>query len=342
MKSAKFFGALISLVLIGSACGLFAQDSTYKNSVGMEFILVQPGTMQVGVFAPTCPDPNAPPPTFGGVGGPGGASVPQPGPGGALGAPAGGAQDGPAGTPGAGTGRGRGRGQQDPRAAWTPADYAKCNELAKRDAAPGFPVTIKKAYYLGKFEVTQAQWKQVMGANLSVFQGDKVRGDADRHPVESVTWTDTQTFVKKLNALEKTKLYHLPSEFEWEYACRAGGPGQQSWNDIRQQAVEGGGGFGSGPGPNGTLIPPPTTAEVGSKKPNAWGFYDMLGNVWEWVQDPYNDKMFPDQVPAKVGSEHVLKGGGFASDVKNTICATHGAGPGDRWAVGFRVEKDAK
>ena len=75
---------------------------------------------------------------------------------------------------------------------------------------------------MGKTEVTQAQWMKVMGTNPSVFQGDKVKDDADLHPVDSVTWADAQAFVKKLNALEKTKAYRLPTEFEWEYAARAG------------------------------------------------------------------------------------------------------------------------
>jgi formylglycine-generating enzyme required for sulfatase activity len=68
----------------------------------------------------------------------------------------------------------------------------------------------------------------------------------------------------------------------------------------------------------------------------------MLGNVWEWVQDPYNGKIFADPVPAKEGSQHVLKGGGFVSDVKNAICATHDGGPGDGRDVGFRVIREIK
>ena len=246
---------------------------------------------------------------------------------------------------------------RDPRMVWDEADRAACEAQTKADRSDGYPVAIKKAYLIARTEVTQAQWKAVMGANPSLFQGDRVT-NPDNHPVERVTWQDTQAFVKTLNAKEKTKSYRLPTEFEWEYACRAGGPGQQNWTDIRAQAVlglglagRGGGGRGAAPWPQSSEpVPPETpvqytartgmTNEVGGKTPNAWGLHDMLGNVWEWVADPYNGKMFPDATPPKSGSVHVLKGGGFASDVKNAICATHGFGPGDGFAVGFRIVKD--
>ena len=222
----------------------------------------------------------------------------------------------------------------DPRILWTPADIALCHKLAKQDASPGFPVTIAKAFYIGKFEITQAEWTKVMGYNPSVFRGDKITDDASRHPVDNVRWKDAQAFVKKLNKLERTHAYRLPTEFEWEYAGRAGGSGQVGWNDIRQQAVEGLRTTGNGV--------KPTTRMVGSKLPNAWGLYDMLGNVWEWVQDYYNEKTFPDPVAPTHGTQHILKGAGFVSDVKNAIYATHGAGPGDGWDVGFRIVKDVE
>ena len=78
----------------------------------------------------------------------------------------------------------------------------------------------------------------------------------------------------------------------------------------------------------------------GSSLPMPGVFHDMLGNVWEWVADPYNGKMFPDAGATEGRAGPVLKGGGFASDVKNAICATHGFGPGDGFAVGFRIVKD--
>lgn len=196
----------------------------------------------------------------------------------------------------------------DPRILWTSSDLALCRKLAQRDASSGFPVVIEKSFYIGKFEITQEQWVQVTGSNPSTFQGSKVVGDAGRHPVESVSWNDARDFIGRLNRMEQTHAYRLPTEFEWEYAGRAGGPAQIGWNEIRAQAVQ-----GLRAGAEGSK---PTTQTVGSKQPNAWGLYDMLGNVWEWVQDYYNAKTFPDPTPPASGTEHVLKGAGFASDVK--------------------------
>ena len=278
------------------------------NSIGMAFIRIEPGTMQVGVFHPDCENG-----------------------GGGRGAP------------------------RDPRMVWGEADRAACEAQTSADRSDGFPVAIR-AYLIAKTEVTQGQWKAVMRGNPSLFQADRVT-NADNHPVERVTWQAAQAFVKALNGKERTRAYRLPTEFEWEYACRAGGLGQQSWPEIRAQAVLGlglpGRGGGRGPAaaaPGSDPLPPETLAqytartgmtnEAGSKAPNAWGVHDMLGNVWEWVADPYNGRIFPDPAPPASGPVHVLKGGGFASDVKNAICATHSFGPGDPFAVGFRIVKD--
>jgi sulfatase modifying factor 1 len=231
--------------------------------------------------------------------------------------------------PGAAGQRGPGRAAPDPRTLWTSADDKLCEELVKRDAMPGFTVRIERPFYLGKYEVTQAEWKKVMGTNPSVFQGSKVKDDAGRRPVDSVTWEDTQAFLKKLNAMEKTKLYRLPTEFEWEYAGKAGSVDDPTWDEIRQLAWE-------------QDINKGTTHIVGTKKPNPWGLYDMLGNVWEWVQDYYNEKIFPDPTPPRTGKVHVLKGAGFLGDVKNTIYSTHAAGPGSKFDVGFRIAREAK
>lgn len=207
----------------------------------------------------------------------------------------------------------------------TPEEYARIEADAKRDSSPGFQVAISRPYYIGKYEVTQGQWKRVMGTNPSVYQGTPEPNDTDDFPVENVTWQDTQEFIRRLNALEKTKVYRLPTEFEWEYAARAGAEDDITWADIRQVAFIG-----------GNLHP----QAVGKMKPNAWGLYDTLGNVWEWVHDYYNEKMFADPVPPKTGREHVLKGGGFIADVKNATYMTHAGGPGSKFDNGFRLARD--
>jgi formylglycine-generating enzyme len=77
-------------------------------------------------------------------------------------------------------------------------------------------------------------------------------------------------------------------------------------------------------------------------KPNAWGLYDTLGNVWEWVEDVYNDKLFADPKPPRSGTQHVLKGGSFVADVANLSYTTHAAGPGNRFDVGFRIVREIR
>lgn len=115
------------------------QESAHTSSIGMEFVSIQPGTMQVGVCDPFCPDPARPAQGFAG-----------------MVAPARGGESG--------------RAPADPRALWTEADYQRCREFAAKDSSPGFPVKIAKPYFTGKFEVTQDQWKKVMGANPSAFR----------------------------------------------------------------------------------------------------------------------------------------------------------------------------
>jgi formylglycine-generating enzyme len=224
---------------------------------------------------------------------------------------------------------GRQRDSVDARTRWTAADVRRCQEEVKRDAMPGFAVRITRPYYIGKYEVTQGEWRRVMGTNPSVFQGKKVDGDADRHPVDNVTWADAQAFVRRLNTMDSTARYRLPTEFEWEYAARAGAEREPTWAQIHEQAQL-------------MLVDKGTTRPVGGKRPNAWGLYDTLGNVWEWVQDYYNEKLFPDPTPPRAGEEHVLRGGSFLSDVKNATYFTHGAGPGNGFDVGFRIVQDVR
>jgi formylglycine-generating enzyme required for sulfatase activity len=156
-------------------------------------------------------------------------------------------------------------------------------------------VTLTRGFYMGKHEVTQAQWEQVMGSNLSLF-----KNVGPRAPVDSVSWHDCQTFATKAgNGLR------LPTEAEWEYACRAGTESPYA-SDLNEMGWYDGNSAG-------------TTHAVGKKKPNAWGLYDMHGNVREWCQDfssneyPKEDATDPTG-PAKGDGEEtrILRGGSWA------------------------------
>ena len=217
----------------------------------------------------------------------------------------------------------------DPRARWTADDHARCRELAAREARPGFTVTIARPYYIGRYEVTQAEWTRVMGSNPSRFGRAAAGGDAGRHPVESVSWEEARAFAARLDSISGGAGYRLPTELEWEYAARAGLDEEPSWGSIRESGWIADVNKGS-------------THPVGGKAPNAWGLHDTIGNVWEWVEDAYNGRTFPDSLPPPSGETHVLRGGSFTSDVKNATPFTHAGGPGNGWDVGFRVVREVR
>ena len=165
---------------------------------------------------------------------------------------------------------------------------------------PEHRVTISKPFYLGKFPVTQAQWEAVMGNNPSRFKG------ASR-PVEQVSWQDTQEFIQKLNNREKVALYRLPTEAEWEYAAHAGTHTAFFWGEDAQRAGEYAW-YNANSGQE--------THAVGQKQPNAWGLHDMVGNVWEWVQDWYDEHYYSkspasDPPGPSAGVSRVVRGGGW-------------------------------
>lgn len=197
-------------------------------------------------------------------------------------------------------------------------------------------VTLKKGYWLGKYEVTQKQWQSVMGSNPSDFKGDSL-------PVESVSWKDCQEFVAKVDAICRRQLgggARLPTEAEWEYACRAGTTTAYSWGN----ALNGDKANCDGNYPCGTTVKGPykqRTAAVGSYQPNTWGFYDMHGNVWEWCQDWYGsyDGAATDPSGPASGSDRVLRGGGWYVSARFCRSAYRFRnGPGSRnWIFGFRL-----
>jgi len=196
-----------------------------------------------------------------------------------------------------------------------------------KDEQPVHTVRISKPFYLGQYEVTQAQWQAVMGNNPSRFTGDPAR------PVENVSWEDVQEFIRRLNTKESGVTYRLPTEAEWEYAARAGTKRAYSFGNDKSQLSQYawyGDTSGSQTHPGGKL------------KPNAWGLYDMHGNVWEWVQDwywPYTADAAVDPAGPSSGSSRVLRGGGWDRGASYCRSAYRGgAAPGDRrTARGFRL-----
>lgn len=212
---------------------------------------------------------------------------------------------------------------------WTEEDFRRCREMAEKDSRPGFWVNISQPFYIGKYEVTQGQWMAVMGSNPSVFNADKVGENTDLFPVDNVTWKMVQEFLAKLNEKDSIYQYRLPTEFEWEYAARAGNDSLLSWSETREQAWI-------------QQTNKGTTKPVGTKKPNPWGLYDMLGNVWEWVEDYYNYDIFADPTPPEKGDVHVLKGGSITSDVTNATYLFHGGGPANGYDVGFRLVREIR
>jgi formylglycine-generating enzyme required for sulfatase activity len=157
-------------------------------------------------------------------------------------------------------------------------------------------------YYIGKFEVTQGQWKTVQGNNPSYF-----RNCGDTCPVENLSWDNAQAFIRILNR-RTGKTYRLPTEAEWEYAARSGGK-REKWAGTSNEAELGEYAWYSGNSGN-------RTHPVGRKKPNGIGIYDMSGNVWEWVQDIYSGTAYSSPVrnnPVYTGSGpgHVFRGGSW-------------------------------
>lgn len=151
-------------------------------------------------------------------------------------------------------------------------------------------------FAIGKYQVTQAEWKAVMGGNPSRYKGD-------RCPVENVSWEDVQEFLMKIG-----NGYRLPTEAEWEYACRGGTTTEYSFGDDESQLGE-----YAWYDQNSGL----TTQPVGEKKPNQFGLYDMHGNVCEWCQDHWHDnnKGAPNdgsaRVDAGLAADRVIRGGSW-------------------------------
>jgi len=161
-----------------------------------------------------------------------------------------------------------------------------------------YNVILSRAYYLQTTPITQGQWRMVMGINPSRFQGDEWR------PVEQVSWDDCQIFIQRLNSLKEGN-YRLPTEAEWEYACRWGQKTAYGFGDTEEELLENGWFDRNSEG---------GTHPVGLKKPNKWGLYDMHGNVWEWTQDRFSafpTGTFTDPKGSDSGASRVMRGGSW-------------------------------
>jgi formylglycine-generating enzyme required for sulfatase activity len=193
-------------------------------------------------------------------------------------------------------------------------------------------VTLTKPFYLQSTQVTQGQWKRVMEKNPSHF-----KDCGDDCPVESVSWHNVQEFLKKLNQMEDTDKYRLPTEAEWEYACRAGSRTAYHFGDNADKL----GGYAWYKANSANKTHP-----VGQKEPNAFGLYDMHGNVWEWCEDwhgdyPTGDVEDPKGPSKSKGGRRVLRGGSWRSSARHIRSAyRHWDYPGDRnYHFGFRVAR---
>ncbi len=201
------------------------------------------------------------------------------------------------------------------------------NDEGYDDEQPLHQVTISRELYIGKYEVTQEQWKAVMGTSPSGHPGSS-------RPVEKVSWEDAVAITEALSGTTGHDI-RQPTEAEWEYACRAGTTTQYYFGDATSDLGDYAWSVSNSRG---------TTHTVGDKLPNAWGLHDMVGNVWEWCNDWYDKGYYSQSTttnpagPAS-GAARVLRGGGYLLRDISVRSAARGNHPPDvRFEdLGFRV-----
>lgn len=207
------------------------------------------------------------------------------------------------------------------------------NNQGDNNERPAHKVTITKPFYLGKYEVTQQQWQAVMTNNPAHYRGPN-------KPVETVTWFDCGRFFNVLSKRAPDRKLRLPTEAEWEYACRAGTTTEYFFGDDPKSLADYTWFTGNAKGDSGTQ-------PVGQKKPNPWGLHDMYGNVWEWCSDWYQQRYDPgeqtDPAGPPTGAERVLRGGAWnfgPRSCRSSARSKYSAGA-EILVFGFRVVCEA-
>ena len=204
-----------------------------------------------------------------------------------------------------------------------PGSFVMGSARGEAEERPPHKVTLTKPFLIGVYEVTQEQWEAVMGTNPSHFKNPQ-------HPVENVSWNDAKQFCARLSQRE-VATYRLPTEAEWEYACRAGTTTEHYWGDTFDEAYA-----WCVSNSEGTSHP------VGAKKPNPWGLYDMSGNVYEWCEDSlgaYPAEEQTDPLHSAASPWHVDRGGCWFNRGEYCRSADRGGRLADfrDFFVGFRV-----
>ncbi len=179
-----------------------------------------------------------------------------------------------------------------------------------------------KGYYMGKYTVTQKEWEAVMGA--TPWKGKIYAKEGDDYPATYISWNDCQELIRMLNSKEGRNIYRLPTEEEWEYVCLAGSTTKYCFGDDAGQL-----GDYAWYAENAFGIGDKYAHEVGQKKPNKWGLFDMHGNVWEWTSTTAE------------GPRHVSRGGGFNSPAVRCLYRYRFKSEGRYCSLGVRLVRSS-
>jgi formylglycine-generating enzyme required for sulfatase activity len=223
-----------------------------------------------------------------------------------------------------------------------PGSFMMGSDVGGKDEVPMHEVNITKGFWISRYEVTQRQWENVMHDNPSLYKSPAgYRANTSNNPVEQVSWTQVQEFMAAMG-----DKYRLPTEAEWEYACRAGDTTNYSYNNYYVYNYSSEFAYTSRYIPN-PMDPPLGSAPVGKLLPNQWGIYDMHGNIYEWCQDWYSEGYYvkspaDDPKGPENGTARVLRGGAFCYYGSSAISADRFKLEPDEstFYIGFRLVRN--